>query len=346
MGRNKIKIEKIKNDKIRQVTFNKRKRGLLKKAMELSLLCDVKCFLCIVDKTDQSMIYSSETDVPNFVNTFILNFRNTKELFSNGNYKGIFDEETQFIQYIDKEDSKSSYEEIEETKPKIINKNISDADNKFINKIKQVKTEKTSKTDKKTEKQEKLNYLKNNLDVGNTANYYNGNNVKITEIKNINLICNDSRINEQFFDLQQNKLLDVMKSPLSNNQCMFNPYLFDNELHNYNNFLANHGNDNLSSKRLRDDYFLNYSPDLSSRCLKSFPLLNEKPSGFMPQANFMEKEKQKQSHKSSLNLSNDGLMKKNSGEVENVREIPNFNQSGNNAKNKVKETDDTIDDEE
>ena len=37
MGRNKIKMESIKNERTRQVTYYKRKKGLLKKSMELSL---------------------------------------------------------------------------------------------------------------------------------------------------------------------------------------------------------------------------------------------------------------------------------------------------------------------
>lgn len=59
MGRQKITIEKIKDERIRQVTFYKRKKGLIKKAMELSLLCGVKVFLSISDKNDRYTIFSS-----------------------------------------------------------------------------------------------------------------------------------------------------------------------------------------------------------------------------------------------------------------------------------------------
>ena len=41
MGRKKILIEPIKDKRLRYITFNKRKAGLLKKAAELSQLCDV-----------------------------------------------------------------------------------------------------------------------------------------------------------------------------------------------------------------------------------------------------------------------------------------------------------------
>jgi len=85
MGRNKIKIEKIKNDRIRQVTFYKRKKGLLKKAMELSLLCNVKILLSIVDKNDKSMIYCTEKNIIKFVESFVIPHENAREIFSHDN---------------------------------------------------------------------------------------------------------------------------------------------------------------------------------------------------------------------------------------------------------------------
>jgi len=49
MGRNKIKIEKIENDRNRTATFTKRKHGLIKKAMELSILCDCEIALIVIE---------------------------------------------------------------------------------------------------------------------------------------------------------------------------------------------------------------------------------------------------------------------------------------------------------
>ncbi|EFJ07769.1 MADS-domain transcription factor [Selaginella moellendorffii] len=47
MGRSKIPITWIKNDASRQVTFNKRKKGMKKKAEELAILCGVDvCMIC------------------------------------------------------------------------------------------------------------------------------------------------------------------------------------------------------------------------------------------------------------------------------------------------------------
>ena len=58
MGRKKIKIERISASKNRQVTFNKRKVGLMKKAMELSILCD--CVIGVIIMCDGKLYtYSS-----------------------------------------------------------------------------------------------------------------------------------------------------------------------------------------------------------------------------------------------------------------------------------------------
>lgn len=48
----------------KKVTFNKRKKGLIKKAMELSVLCDTKVFVCIADSENKNKltIYSSNGD--------------------------------------------------------------------------------------------------------------------------------------------------------------------------------------------------------------------------------------------------------------------------------------------
>jgi len=47
MGKHKTKIERITNAKNRHLAFYKRKKGLLKKAMELSIMCDVNIAMCI-----------------------------------------------------------------------------------------------------------------------------------------------------------------------------------------------------------------------------------------------------------------------------------------------------------
>lgn len=42
MGRAKMELKRIESSTSRRVTFSKRRNGLLKKAFELSVLCDVE----------------------------------------------------------------------------------------------------------------------------------------------------------------------------------------------------------------------------------------------------------------------------------------------------------------
>ncbi|KAG5254020.1 MADS-box transcription factor [Salix suchowensis] len=51
MGRGKIVIRRIDNSTSRQVTFSKRRSGLLKKAKELSILCDAEVGVIIFSST-------------------------------------------------------------------------------------------------------------------------------------------------------------------------------------------------------------------------------------------------------------------------------------------------------
>ncbi|CAD6242526.1 unnamed protein product [Miscanthus lutarioriparius] len=59
MGRGKIVIRRIDNSTSRQVTFSKRRNGLLKKAKELSILCDAEVGLIIFSITGRLYEFSS-----------------------------------------------------------------------------------------------------------------------------------------------------------------------------------------------------------------------------------------------------------------------------------------------
>ncbi|KAI3906924.1 hypothetical protein MKW92_032720 [Papaver armeniacum] len=59
MGRGKIVIRRIDNSTSRQVTFSKRRNGLLKKAKELSILCDAQVGLMIFSSTGKLHEFSS-----------------------------------------------------------------------------------------------------------------------------------------------------------------------------------------------------------------------------------------------------------------------------------------------
>ncbi|WOG92948.1 hypothetical protein DCAR_0312226 [Daucus carota subsp. sativus] len=59
MGRGKIAIRRIDNPTNRQVTFSKRRSGLLKKAKELSILCDAEVGVVIFSSTDKLYEFSN-----------------------------------------------------------------------------------------------------------------------------------------------------------------------------------------------------------------------------------------------------------------------------------------------
>ncbi|KAI9120989.1 hypothetical protein K1719_008022 [Acacia pycnantha] len=59
MGRGKIAIKRIENSTNRQVTFSKRRKGLLKKARELSVLCDAEVGLIVFSSTGKLYDFAS-----------------------------------------------------------------------------------------------------------------------------------------------------------------------------------------------------------------------------------------------------------------------------------------------
>lgn len=59
MGRGRIEIKKIENVSSRQVTFSKRRAGLLKKAKELAILCDAEVGVIIFSSTGKLYEFAS-----------------------------------------------------------------------------------------------------------------------------------------------------------------------------------------------------------------------------------------------------------------------------------------------
>ncbi|XP_019416609.1 PREDICTED: MADS-box protein FBP24-like isoform X1 [Lupinus angustifolius] len=60
MGRVKIEIKRIENNTTRQVTFSKRRTGILKKTHELSVLCDAQIGLIIFSSNGKMYQYCTE----------------------------------------------------------------------------------------------------------------------------------------------------------------------------------------------------------------------------------------------------------------------------------------------
>ncbi|KAI3976392.1 hypothetical protein MKX01_038691 [Papaver californicum] len=61
MGRGKIEIKRIENSTNRQVTYSKRKNGILKKAREITVLCDADVSLVIFSSTGKMNEYCSSS---------------------------------------------------------------------------------------------------------------------------------------------------------------------------------------------------------------------------------------------------------------------------------------------
>ncbi|XP_009615088.1 MADS-box protein 04g005320-like isoform X1 [Nicotiana tomentosiformis] len=64
MGRGKVELKRIENKINRQVTFAKRRNGLLKKAYELSILCDAEVALIIFSNTGKLYEFCSSSSMP------------------------------------------------------------------------------------------------------------------------------------------------------------------------------------------------------------------------------------------------------------------------------------------
>ncbi|KAJ3672436.1 hypothetical protein LUZ60_007157 [Juncus effusus] len=64
MGRGKIEIKKIENTTSRQVTYSKRRSGILKKANELTVLCDAQISIIMFSNTNKHYEFCSpSTDI-------------------------------------------------------------------------------------------------------------------------------------------------------------------------------------------------------------------------------------------------------------------------------------------
>ncbi|KAK9197271.1 hypothetical protein WN943_005406 [Citrus x changshan-huyou] len=61
MGRGRVQLKRIENKISRQVTFSKRRAGLLKKAHEISVLCDAEVALIVFSTKGKLYEYSTES---------------------------------------------------------------------------------------------------------------------------------------------------------------------------------------------------------------------------------------------------------------------------------------------
>lgn len=59
MGRGKIEIKRIENSSNRQVTYSKRRNGIMKKAKEIGVLCEAKVSVIIFASSGKMQDYCS-----------------------------------------------------------------------------------------------------------------------------------------------------------------------------------------------------------------------------------------------------------------------------------------------
>ncbi len=72
MGRGRVELKRIENKVNRQVTFAKRRSGLLKKAYELSILCDAEVALIIF--SNRGKLYEFCSGPTRYIYIYILYF--------------------------------------------------------------------------------------------------------------------------------------------------------------------------------------------------------------------------------------------------------------------------------
>ncbi|GKV10296.1 hypothetical protein SLEP1_g21685 [Rubroshorea leprosula] len=71
MGRVKLQIRRIENTSNRQVTFSKRRNGLIKKAYELSVLCDVDVALITFSPSGRPTVFSGNKSIEEILARYI-----------------------------------------------------------------------------------------------------------------------------------------------------------------------------------------------------------------------------------------------------------------------------------
>ncbi|XP_027922086.1 truncated transcription factor CAULIFLOWER A-like isoform X2 [Vigna unguiculata] len=70
MGRGRVELKRIENKINRQVTFSKRRSGLIKKAREISVLCDADVALIVFSTKGKLLEYSNQPSVERIIDRY------------------------------------------------------------------------------------------------------------------------------------------------------------------------------------------------------------------------------------------------------------------------------------
>ncbi|GMI85577.1 FRUITFULL, AGAMOUS-like 8 [Hibiscus trionum] len=84
MGRGRVQLRRIENNNSRQVTFSKRRSGLLKKAHEISVLCDAEVALIVFSNKGKLFEYSSDSSMERILERYERKLYAEKQLASTG----------------------------------------------------------------------------------------------------------------------------------------------------------------------------------------------------------------------------------------------------------------------
>ncbi|KAJ0578070.1 putative transcription factor MADS-MIKC family [Helianthus annuus] len=85
MGRGKVTLKRIENKINRQVTFSKRRSGLLKKAHEISVLCDVDVALIVFSTKGKLSEYATNASMVRIIERYEQHSYTEKELNGTNN---------------------------------------------------------------------------------------------------------------------------------------------------------------------------------------------------------------------------------------------------------------------
>ena len=267
MGKRKIKISKIKNKVSRQITYYKRKKGLIKKAMELSLLCGIDFLLVLVDQKNRLSVTCSQSETQDFIMKYILNMnnRNIKEYYSLKDYNRIYGHKKENNMYFYDDNFEKEIQKLKNTMKELQNDlYLTNSDKKYDNvnfdkhnflfnqKLNEIETESDSSFSKLNDieiyidNQGFNNFSENNKKNNNVSknkenfqknlNLKNLYNQKYKFIQNFNF--NNS--NDYIYKNQQNKLYNMInryfdKKKYLKNENYLNPKINDLNLINGKN---------------------------------------------------------------------------------------------------------------